>query len=160
MTPLARKLALISICLLLSSCATPIKRQVRFIPVYKERILLSGKIRFIDSSSAVNYATFEMKRPPKAQVLRMRDGSIKVTWVTTKRRSEKLMYIDSGLHPVEIPAKIIQETKDLDAEIPTDRPYVLRGFGESTAFVGDFITLGGPVKARQARDSNMLELNR
>jgi len=73
--------------------------------------------------------------------MRMEDGSLKITWITNTRKPEKLMIIDSGLHPVEVPDHAIQESLDTNAELPSRPPIVLDGFGQNTAFVRDLIDL-------------------
>ncbi|MCE9611210.1 MAG: hypothetical protein K8R23_13525 [Chthoniobacter sp.] len=119
-------------------------------PVYNERVLLTGGVRFIESSKDVSYYAPEMKHPPQSvQSVRMDDGSLKFTWISFRGQPEKLMYLATGMHPVEIPSNIVRESKNLDCEIQIGNPFVLQGFGQSTAYVPDLIKLGDHISKRR-----------
>lgn len=150
--------AMVLIALVLSSCSQPIKRQAHFLPVMNEgfhagMVLYSGKVQFIRGEDEVDYLTPEMKEPPEATVSRQADGSVVVSWISTTKRPEKLIYLDSGIHPDVFPEESIVESFDLDAEIPLGDPVVLSNFGPNTAFVRSAVDLRPrpvPTKPRQA----------
>ena len=127
--------------ILLSSCAQPIKRQAHFLPLMEGQVIYSGSPRFISKKDEVRYVTPDMKNPPVADVSRRPDGSVLVTWISTTERPEKLMYLDSGVHPVEIPPDSINESFNLEADIPLGKPVVLSGFSGNTAFIRELVDL-------------------
>ena len=127
--------------LLLVACTQSIKRQAHFLPLMEGQVLYSGSPRFISRNDEVRYVTPEMKGPPEAEVSRRQDGSVVVTWISTTRRPEKLIYLDSGVHPVEIPSDSIAESFDLEADIPLQEPVALSGFLGNTAFIRELIDL-------------------
>jgi len=153
--------AIVLLSIVLSSCSQTIKRQAHFLPLMDETfwdgmVLYSGKVRFIQQKDEVSYTTPEMKNPPKATVSRQSDGSVVVTWISTTKRPEKLMYIDSGVHPDGFPNESIMESFDLNADIPLGEPVVLSNFGPNTAFLRDIVDLRpipDPNKGRQATAS-------
>ncbi len=85
--------------------------------------------------------TPDMKKPPSTTVSRQSDGSVVVTWVSTTKPAEKLIYVDSGVHPVEIPSSAIVQSPDLEANIPLGKPVVVTGFRGNTAFIRDLVDL-------------------
>lgn len=127
----------------LTSCSHMIKRQAHFLPVFQGCVLLDGQERFVDTFS--DYITIPdlIKRTPEEyRVRHLEDDSICVTWITSKKKPEKLVFFAAGLHPVSMPESEIQESTDLEREIPLGRPYVLKGFGPNTAYVREFLKLG------------------
>ncbi len=155
---------IISFCIVLSSCSQTVKRQAHFLPLFGDKVLYSGSPYFIRQKDEVNYLTQDMKRAPMALVTRQPDGSVVVAWTSSKKHPEKLVYAASGIHPVEIPADSIKESRDLESDIPLGEPVVLSGFLPNTAFVRDIIDLrpiststriGGPLPVAGARPANV-----
>jgi hypothetical protein len=132
---------LAALSVIVSSCAHQIKRQAHVLPVFEGSLLYSADPKFISARDPVAYLTPELKRQPASSVSRMSDGSFLITWTSTEKKREKLIFLDSGLHPVQVPDKAIKQTRNLDEEIQVGDPFLLTGFGPDTAYVRDFLDL-------------------
>jgi len=127
--------------LLFVSCAQTIKRQAHVLPVFEGQILNSAKPRFISAKASVDYLTPEIRPPRSLAVSRLGDGSFLITWITTTKRPEQLIFLDSGIHPVRVPNHAITESIDPSENIPLDEPFILTGFGPNTAYIREYIDL-------------------
>ena len=148
-----RSAALLLLSVLFVSCAQSIKRQAHVLPVFEGQLLNSASPRFIPAEADVDCLTPELRPPRQLAVSRLEDGSFLITWISTTRRAEKLIFLDSGIHPVGVPDEAITEAFDPRQNIPIDEPFILTGFGQNTAYIREYVDLRPLPKKRTSRST-------
>ena len=143
---------ILSAATLTSCCSTVIMKQAHVIPILGYQVLLSAKPMFLgDTDSIYDDRTF--KTPIAWAYEKRPDGSMRIVWITRRSTKEKLVLIDSGIHPAPVPAEAIFIIDRKSLALPVSEPAKLQ-MDANTAFLREEVTLVPYHKAEHGSRGN------
>ena len=89
---------LIHLC---NSCQPLVTKKVKVLPVYENYIVMSATPKFLSRGIGEDYK-MRYKIPKKWNYHRLKTGEVLVMWSIPRGSREKLVFVDSGFHPVSV----------------------------------------------------------